>query len=71
MTAPFFYQNDQLKSVTTPGATYNFTYGNFGLRTGVKVGTQSLATYSYIRQGTVQRQGTVLCLDTSIKAWYS
>ena len=31
----------------TPSTTYNFTYGAFDLRTGVSVGTQELATYTY------------------------
>ena len=51
MTAPFFYENDLLKTVTTPGATYSFTYGNFGLRTGISVGGQALAAYSYTQDG--------------------
>ena len=49
--AAYVYENDMLKSVTTTGETYNFTYGNFGLRTGVSVGSRNLATYSYTQDG--------------------
>ena len=36
-----------LTRIQTPTTQYNFTYGDFGLRSSVKVGTQNLATYSY------------------------
>ena len=32
---------------TTPSTTYSFSYGNFGLRTNVKVGNNVLASYHY------------------------
>jgi len=39
--------DDQLTKLSTPTADYLFTYGNFGLRTKVQVGTLTLASYSY------------------------
>ena len=47
LTASYSYDNDLLTKIQTASTTYNFTYGDFALRTAVKVGTQNLATYSY------------------------
>ena len=47
LSARYTYTNDLLTSIQTPSTTYNFEYGNFGLRNSVKVGTQELAGYSY------------------------
>ena len=47
MSASYGYTEDNLTSVTTPTATYTFTYGNFSLRSAVKVGSRTLASYSY------------------------
>ena len=45
--ASYTYEDDRLKSIATPTTTYSFTYGEFGTRTNVQVGTRTLATYSY------------------------
>ncbi len=47
MSASYTYTDDYLTKIQTPTTTYNFTYGNFGLRSAVKVGSQNLATYTY------------------------
>ena len=47
LSAQYNYTNDLLTSIETPSTTYNFAYGNFGLRSSVKIGTQELAGYSY------------------------
>lgn len=36
-----------LTSITTPTTSYSFTYGNFSLRSAVKIGSRTLASYSY------------------------
>ena len=51
LSASYTYENDLLTKIQTASTTYNFTYGNFGLRSSVKVGTQALATYSYTQDG--------------------
>ena len=47
LSASYTYTDDLLTAIQTPSTTYNFTYGDFGLRTGVSVGNRTLATYSY------------------------
>ena len=54
LTAAYTYENDLLTKITTGSTTYNFGYGNFGLRTDIKIGELSetnsgitLATYDY------------------------
>ena len=47
MSTAYGYENDRLSSVTHNGFSYNFTYDSWGNQTGVKVGSQSLVTYSY------------------------
>ena len=47
LSAAYTYADDRLTAITTPTSTYNFTYGDFGNRTSVKVGTQELAGYDY------------------------
>ena len=47
LCASYTYADDRLTSVTTPTTTYSFTYGNFSLRSAVKIGTRTLASYSY------------------------
>ena len=51
LSASYTYEDDLLTKIQTASTTYNFTYGNFGLRSSVKVGTQALATYSYTQDG--------------------
>ncbi len=51
MSAGYSYDNNLLKSITTPSTTYGFDYGVFGLRESVKLGTGEndpiLASYRY------------------------
>jgi len=47
LSASYSYSDDLLTKIQTPSATYNFTYGDFALRTNVKVGEQTLASYTY------------------------
>ena len=53
LAASYTYTDDLLTGITTGESTssnsteYHFTYGNFGLRSTVKAGTQTLASYSY------------------------
>lgn len=47
LSAAYGYTDDLLTSITTPTTTYSFTYGNFSLRSSVKVGSLTLASYSY------------------------
>ena len=41
------YTNDLLTKITTGSTTYDFTYGAFALRSSVKIGERTLASYSY------------------------
>ncbi len=43
----YTYQNDMLTGVTTDTTAYSLTYGNFALRSGIRIGSRSLASYSY------------------------
>ena len=47
LSAEYTYEDDRLKTIQTPSTTYNFTYGDFGLRTSVKAGATTLAEYIY------------------------
>ena len=47
MSVDYDYANDLLTQVQTPSTTYNFTYGDFSLTTGVSIGNRSLAAYHY------------------------
>ncbi len=47
LSASYTYENDLLTKLTTGSTTYNFAYGNFGLRSSIKVGSTTLATYTY------------------------
>ena len=47
MSVKYTYTDDYLTKVKTPTTTYDFTYGNFGLRTSVKIGDRTLASYRY------------------------
>jgi RHS repeat-associated protein len=50
LTASYTYEDDLLTQIETPTTTYDFTYGNFSLRTEVKIGNRSLATYNYQKE---------------------
>ena len=47
LSASYGYTDDMLTSITTPTTSYSFTYGNFSLRSAVKIGSRTLASYSY------------------------
>ena len=47
LKAEYAYTDDLLTQIKTPSTTYSFTYGDFALRTGVKIGNRTLATYHY------------------------
>ena len=47
LSASYTYTNDLLTKITTGSTTYNFAYGNFGLRSSIKVGSTTLASYTY------------------------
>lgn len=47
LTASYGYTNDLLTSIKTGSTTYSFTYGAFALRSNVKIGSRTLASYSY------------------------
>lgn len=47
LSVGYTYEDDLLKTIVTPTSTYGFTHGDFGLRTAIKVGNQTLASYEY------------------------
>ena len=47
LSASYEYTDDLLTKLSTPSTDYTFTYGNFGLRTKVKAGSLTLASYTY------------------------
>ena len=47
LTAEYGYSNDLLTSIKTGSTTYSFTYGAFALRSNIKIGSRTLASYSY------------------------
>ena len=51
LSASYTYTDDLLTKIQTGSTTYNFTYGSFSLRSAVKVGSRTLASYSYTDDG--------------------
>lgn len=47
LTAEYTYTDDLLTSLETNSTNYSFTYGDFALRSAVKIGSRTLAEYSY------------------------
>jgi len=47
LNATYTYTNDQLTRLQTLSTAYDFTYGNFGLRSSIKIGDRALANYTY------------------------
>lgn len=47
LTADYTYTDDLLTAIETPSTTYSFVYGDFAQRSSVKVGTRTLASYTY------------------------
>ena len=46
-TAQYTYTNDMLTEIKTASTTYTFAYGNFALRSSIRIGSQTLASYTY------------------------
>ena len=47
LSADYTYENDLLTQIETASTTYSFSYGDFALRTAVKIGNRTLASYTY------------------------
>lgn len=47
LTASYTYDNDMLTEIETGSTTYSFSYGDFAQRSSVKIGSRTLATYTY------------------------
>ncbi len=47
LNAAYTYTDDQLTKITTNSTAYTFTYGDFALRSGIKIGSRVLASYAY------------------------
>ena len=47
LIAEYEYENDLLQSISTASTTYSFNYGDFALRSNIKIGSRTLASYSY------------------------
>ena len=47
LSADYTYENDLLTEIETASTIYSFTYGDFALRTAVKIGNRTLASYEY------------------------
>ena len=47
LSTVYTYEDDLLKKLETPSTTYDFAYGNFALRSSIKIGERTLAQYSY------------------------
>ncbi len=49
-SASYTYENDLLTQIQTGSTNYTFSYGDFGLRTAVAIGSRTLASYTYTSQ---------------------
>ena len=47
LSVGYTYTDDLLTKVTTGSTVYTLSYGNFDLRSNIKIGTRTLATYTY------------------------
>ena len=47
LSAAYTYTDDLLTKITTGSTTYDFAYGNFALRSSIKIGSTTLASYTY------------------------
>ena len=50
LSAKYTYTDDMLTAIQTGSTTYTFGYGNFALRSNVKIGSRTLASYTYTSQ---------------------
>ena len=51
LNASYTYTEDLLTKIQTPTTEYTFQYGNFALRSTVKAGDKTLASYAYTTDG--------------------
>lgn len=47
LTANYVYSNDMLTAIETGSTTYSFSYGDFAQRSNIKIGSRTLASYTY------------------------
>ena len=47
LSASYTYDNDLLTRLATGSTTYDFSYNSFSQRTGIQIGSRTLATYTY------------------------
>ena len=47
----YTYSDDMLTAIQTGSTTYSFAYGDFALRSSTKIGSRTLASYSYSTDG--------------------
>ena len=47
MSAAYTYTDDQLTGISTYTTIYSLSYGDFGLRVSVRIGSRTLASYGY------------------------
>ena len=50
LSAAYTYTDDMLTKIQTGSTTYTFGYGDFALRKNVKIGSRTLASYTYTSQ---------------------
>ncbi len=55
LSANYTYEDDLLKTIQTPKTVYTFEYGDFSLRSAVKVGEKALASYTYDEKNRLER----------------
>ena len=51
LTVVYTYSDDMLTAIQTGSTTYSFSYGDFALRSSTKIGSRTLASYSYSTDG--------------------
>ena len=47
LNASYAYTDDLLTKIETGSTTYSFSYGDFALRSAIKIGSRTLASYTY------------------------
>ena len=50
LSASYTYADDLLTRIQTAKTAYDFAYGNFSLRSNIKIGSRTLASYTYTEQ---------------------
>ena len=51
LTVGYTYSDDMLTAIQTGSTTYSLAYGDFALRSSTKIGSRTLASYSYSTDG--------------------